>query len=87
MPPKKKAPAVDGEPSDATGDLGGLDRYIRRWYRSIPFPNVDNDGMVYVKKQHGLVGTAAKKDHTILKGKQLAERMNGKNLIGQKRVH
>jgi hypothetical protein len=55
----KKKQENSAEPSDPDGNLSGIDRYIRRLYKSLDFPCLDKDNGVFLKTKLGAVGREA----------------------------
>ena len=64
------------EPPDPTGDLAGIDRYIRRLYRQSWFPGVDNKGQVYIHPKAGMKGSQSAKHRIYKDGEPLKQHLD-----------
>lgn len=58
-------------------EITGIDRYIRSLYRSLWFPGVDKDGMVFVSTKQGTKERAATKNRQTLLGQSLSNNLAG----------
>ena len=74
------------EPKDLTGDLSGLDRYMRRLYGQEWFPKVDENGLVYLPGKPGLKGKQALKERRTFRAEPKVEQ-HLKQHFQQRAIH